>query len=209
MGLINFNGISGQGLIRAVTESVIVPVTDVLGPGTVINPQCGPNNAFVNRNVISARIDLTASVGLGSNNSNGVVVEGGGTGWGILLYFYTNPVDGLTRLILEVGRGNGSGPTGTSKNQRGYVEFVLPNGTNDYIIEFSARRSNPTICSLYVNGILVGSDTAWSTSRLSGGNPGAICQRNSSARISQFGSNPPNLTNTNITAITIWNNQTV
>ena len=103
----------------------------------------------------SVRVDATIS-----NTDDGILMEAGAAGIGLLLYVYSGV------LYFQCGDG---GAYGTASN-RAEISYTLPVGEFDYVIEWSADTSNAV---LYVNGVEVGSQT-FSFSVISGNDNGTV-----------------------------------
>jgi len=103
----------------------------------------------------SVRVDATIS-----NTDDGVLMEAGGSGQGVILYVYSGV------LYFQCGKGTAYG---TASN-RAEVSYTLPTGEFGYIIEWSADTSNAV---LYVNGLVVDSQ-AFSEVLLAGSNVGTL-----------------------------------
>jgi len=108
-------------------------------------------------NTTSASVRVDATI---SNTDDGILMEAGGTGEGVILYVYNSV------LYFQCGSGSAYG---TASN-RAEVSYTLPVGESDYIIECSADTSNAV---LYVNGLVVGSQ-AFSESKLAGSDGGTL-----------------------------------
>lgn len=104
----------------------------------------------------SARVDVTIS-----NTDSGILMETGGSGYGLVLYVYNG--------VLYFQCGNGSG-YGVNSN-RAEISYTLPVGQFNYIVEWSADTSSNAV--LYVNGVIVGSQT-FSNIYLAGTDTGTV-----------------------------------
>ena len=103
----------------------------------------------------SVRVDATIS-----NTDNGILMEAGGAGKGLILYVYSGV------LYFQCGSGSAFG---TAAN-RSETSYILPTGQFDYIVEWSANTSNAV---LYVNGLAVDSQT-FSDSLIAGADEGTL-----------------------------------
>lgn len=113
-------------------------------------------NDLVNLNSGSARVDVT---GL-QTNADGILMESGGSGTGLLLYAFSGTI------YFQCGVGTVAGPGAST----GEVSWPIVAG--DYVIEWSADR---TACALYINGELIDTDTYTNTG-LAGGDLGTVGQ---------------------------------
>tara|TARA_R110000803_G_scaffold53369_2_gene109557 strand:- start:4030 stop:4584 length:555 start_codon:yes stop_codon:yes gene_type:complete len=138
----------------------------------------------------SVRVDATIS-----NTDDGILMEAGGDGLGLILYVYSG--------VLYFQCGDGSA-YGTASN-RAEVSYTLPVGESDYIIEWSADTSKAV---LYVDGLVVGSQ-AFSDSLMSGGDAGTVGEVESSVAVNRagWGSDGAGVYTNTITKCDIFNNQ--
>jgi hypothetical protein len=102
----------------------------------------------------SVRVDATIS-----NTDDGILMEAGATGTGLILYVYSG--------VLYFQCGDGSA-FGTAPN-RAEVSYIIPTGEFNYIVEWSSDGTNTV---LYVNGLPVDSQT--SNNNLSGTDAGTL-----------------------------------
>jgi hypothetical protein len=109
------------------------------------------------QNTTSASVRVDATI---SNTDNGVLMESGGAGKGVVLYVYSGV------LYFQCGKGDAYG----TASDRAEVSYTLPVAGADYIIEWSADTFNAV---LYVNGLVVGSQ-AFSSTYLAGNDPGTV-----------------------------------
>lgn len=202
---------STGGIVRHSKGSLI---TNVLGNPTSVRTTCvGQLGGSVYGNLtfgMIAKVDI-----LLNGSSTGRIFEGGASGWGLMLYCWQG------RLIYECGRGgtNMTGPTGPSKNLRGYTEWTIPEKERRYIIEVSARSRdgansvNSGAAYLRVNGRTVSQDAGtWRDSRLAGSNQSHGCGGgNSAIRANQSGILTDNnvffLQNATFNRLDFWRNQ--
>ena len=143
-------------------------------------------------NTTSASVRVDATI---SNTDDGILMESGATGFGLILYVYSGV------LYFQCGGGSAYG---TASN-RAEVSYTLPVGEFGYVIEWSADTSNAV---LYVNGLVVGSQ-AFSESKLAGVDGGTLGEVESSVAANRGGWAPEGsgvYTNT-ITKCDIFNNQ--
>ena len=143
-------------------------------------------------NTTSASVRVDATI---SNIDDGVLMEAGGSGQGTILYVYSGV------LYFQCGDGSAYG----TASDRAEVSYTLPTGEFRYIIEWSADTSNAV---LYVNGLLVGSQT-FSDDRLAGSDDGTVGEIWNSVVVNRGGWVPGDLgtyTNT-ITKCDIFNHQ--
>lgn len=95
-------------------------------------------------------------------SDTGIIMEHGGTGYGLMLYIYNET------LYFQCGEGATAG----SDSDTGEVSYALTNSTaQDFTIEWSADASSS--CTLYVNKVYAGRDS-FSADYLSGSNDGTI-----------------------------------
>jgi len=109
-------------------------------------------------NATSASAKVTCNF---DKDDTGIIMEHGGTGYGLMLYIYNET------LYFQCGEGATAG----SDADTGEVSYALTNSTaQDFIIEWSADTSR---CALYVNKVYAGRDS-FSATYLSGSNNGTI-----------------------------------
>ncbi len=143
---------------EAVTNGLIA--TAQYGAGDLID-DLGSVNSF------AFKLEATLNA-----EDEGVLFEIGGTGHGTILYQH----DG--KLYLQGGRGNGTGPS----PERGEAVWDISEGA--YTIEGSLDRDSGL--ALYINGQVV--DTAaFTASRVSGGNVGAVGDAAASTPVNRAG----------------------
>jgi hypothetical protein len=119
--------------------------------------------------VASVRVDAVIS-----NTDDGILMEAGATGSGLVLYVY----DGV--LYFQCGNGSAFG---TASN-RAETSYTLPVGEFNYIIEWSATNTNNSV--LYVNGVSVDSQS-FSNYLLSGSNDGTFGEVENSVAVNRGG----------------------
>ena len=147
-------------------------------------------SALQNATSASVRVDATIS-----NTDDGILMESGGSGLGLVLYVY----NGI--LYFQCGKGDAYG----TFSGRAEVSYTLPVGESDYIIEWSADTSNAV---LYVNGLVVGSQT-FSYHSVSGAGTGTLGEVDTGVAVNRGGWTTDGsgvYTNT-ITKCDIFNNQ--
>jgi len=147
-------------------------------------------NTLQNTTSASVRVDATIS-----NTDDGILMESGGSGLGLILYVYSGV------LYFQCGGGSAYG----TASDRAEVSYTLPVGEADYIIEWSADTSNAV---LYVNGLVVGSQ-AFSESKLAGSDDGTLGEVHNVVPVNRGGWTTEGAgvyTNT-ITKCDIFNNQ--
>jgi hypothetical protein len=112
--------------------------------------------------VASVRVDATIS-----NTDTGILMEAGGGSAGLVLYVFSGV------LYFQCGNGSNSGPA----TNRAVLSYTLPIVEADYIIEWSANRTNAV---LYVNGTLI-EQQAYSYTQLAGNDGGTVGTVNKAA----------------------------
>jgi hypothetical protein len=118
----------------------------------------------------SVRVDATIL-----NTDDGILMEAGGTGAGLILYTFGG------FIYFQCGNGTAFG---TAAN-RAEVSYELPVGTTSPVIEWSADTSKAV---LYINGQEVDSQT-FSNASISGADNGTIGQVNSAVAVNRGGWN--------------------
>ena len=191
------SGSSFEGSIDNISIKEVIEVADFIEPvtqGMTLTEAWTTRGAAYTtlRDATSASVRVDATI---SNADNGVLMEMGGSTYGLILYVYNSV------LYFQCGSGNGYGTV----SDRAEVSYTLPVGESDYIIEWSADTSNAV---LYVNGLVVGSQ-AFSEIFVAGTNFGTVGEVESAAAVNRGGWTTDGAgvyTNT-ITKCDIFNNQ--
>jgi hypothetical protein len=146
-----------RGLSRPLSKSLagISPVTDGMTLTASWTVRGTSYSDLSDATAASVRVDATIS-----NTDEGVLMEAGAGGSGLVLYTFGG--------VLYFQCGNG-GSFGTAAN-RAEVSYTLPSGTITPIIEWSADASNAV---LYIDGIEVDSQV-FSNSSIAGSDAGAV-----------------------------------
>ena len=186
----SIDNVSVKEVIEVVEQAAFSPVTTLMTLTESWTTSGTSYSTLDNTTSASVRVDATIS-----NTDDGVLMEAGGTGAGVILYVY----DGV--LYFQCGSGAAYGTGSTTAE----VSYTLPTGEFDYVIEWSADTSNAV---LYVNGLEVDSQTYFN-SVLTGSDHGTVGEIWNSVAANRGGWVTGDLgtyTNT-ITKCDIFNNQ--
>lgn len=114
------------------------------------------------------QITFKICTNIASMDARGYLFVSGADIFGLALYL----ADG--KIVFECGVGVGTGPTGINKSERGYCETPIVLG--DHCIEFTADGPVGD-AQLWVDGVMVSRDQAWSAARASGIDPARVGAR--------------------------------